>query len=134
MLCLHRRLEEPGPHGEDQLEAAASTRVDMRAGGVDAPYAHHRGEFRFRFSLVYASLEDVVPLVEELLLLAHAAAARGGTRAARAEAAQRLAQIIQVGADQRAVCVGQGLVLSRGAAGESSKYEERTWNTHQAHK
>ncbi|KAL4452133.1 hypothetical protein ABPG75_007795 [Micractinium tetrahymenae] len=88
-------VEEAGPHGEDQFEAAASTRVDMRAGGVDAPYAHHQGDYRFRFSLVYASLEDVLPLVEELLLLAHAATATGGSRAARAEAAQKLAQIIQ---------------------------------------
>lgn len=92
------RLEEPGPHGEDQFEAAASTRVDMRAGGIDAPYVHHKGDFHLRFSLVYASLEDVLPPLEELLLLAHAAAAAGGTRAARAEAAQRLAKIIQVGA------------------------------------
>ncbi len=100
MPFITHRSEEPGPNGEDQFEAAASTRIDMRAGGVDAPYIHHKGDFHFRFSLVYASLEDVLPLVEELLLLAHAAAATGGTRAARAEAAKRLAQIIQVGACQ----------------------------------
>lgn len=45
------------------MEIAASTRVDMRVGNTDAPYLMRRGDFRLRFSLVYASAEDVLPLV-----------------------------------------------------------------------
>lgn len=58
-----RRLEEPSPHGEDQFEVAASQRVEMRARNTDGPYVHRRGDFRARFSLQYASAEDVLPLV-----------------------------------------------------------------------
>lgn len=57
------RLEEASPHGEDQFEVAAALRVDMKAHNVDAPYQQHKGDFHFRFSLVFASLEDVLPQV-----------------------------------------------------------------------
>ena len=60
---LLRRLEEPSPHGEDQFEVAASLRVEMRAHNTDGPYVQRRGEFRARFSLQYASVDDVLPLV-----------------------------------------------------------------------
>lgn len=75
---------------------AASQRVEMKAGGVDAPYVHHRCDFRSRFSLVYACAEDVLPLLEELCLLCHASAA-AKTKEQRASTAQKLQEIIRVG-------------------------------------
>ena len=57
------RLEEASPHGEDQFQVAARTRVVMKAGGADAPYQQQQGDFTARFSLVYASLDDLLPLV-----------------------------------------------------------------------
>ena len=53
-----------------------------------------QGQFEFRFSLVYSSLEDVLPGVEELRLLAQ----QDGSKEERAQAQRRLAEIIQVGA------------------------------------
>jgi hypothetical protein len=85
-------LEEPSPHGEDQFEVAASLRVEMRAHNTDGPYVQRRCDFRARFSLQYASADDVLPLVEELCLLAH----KGDGKDQRAEAAAQLQQIIQV--------------------------------------
>lgn len=63
MAAALRRLEEPSPHGEDQFEVAASLRVEMRAHNTDGPYVQRRGDFRARFSLQYASADDVLPLV-----------------------------------------------------------------------
>lgn len=71
---------------------AAGLRVEMRARGVDAPYVHRRGDFRARFSLVYASLDDVLPQLEELCLLAH----RGDGKDQRTAAAEQLQEIVDV--------------------------------------
>ncbi|KAI3438042.1 hypothetical protein D9Q98_000485 [Chlorella vulgaris] len=87
-------LDEPSPHGEDQLAVCASQRVDMTAGPRATPYQQHAGSFRFRFSLVYACLEDVLPVVEELCLLAHAAGA-AHSKEERVAAAQKLQDIIK---------------------------------------
>ncbi len=55
-----------------------------------------QGQFQFRFSLVYSSLEDVLPGVEELRLLAQ----QDGSKEERAQAQRRLAEIIQVRVSQ----------------------------------
>jgi len=90
------RLEESTPQGEDQFEVTASTHVEMRAGNSEAPYVQRKGSFTFRFALVYASLEDALPLVEELLLLAHRAAEPSSNKQQRAAVAAQLAELIRV--------------------------------------
>jgi hypothetical protein len=53
---------------------------------------HVQGQFQFRFSLVYTSLEEVLPAIEELCILAQ----QDGTKEQRAAAKERLGEIIQV--------------------------------------
>ncbi|GAB4819113.1 hypothetical protein N2152v2_006159 [Parachlorella kessleri] len=89
-------LEElgDGEHGggEGMFLVGATERVNMKAGDVHRPYMRQQGQFQFRFSLVYSSLEDVLPGVEELRLLAQ----QDGSKEERAQAQRRLAEIIQV--------------------------------------
>ena len=91
------------------FEVAASLRTDMKVNNADGPYQQHKGDFRFRFSLVYASLDDVLPQVEELCLLA----ARGDSKEQRGEAARQLQQMIKVGAGR---LVGSAGTVDVGAA------------------
>lgn len=55
-----------------------------------------QGQFDFRFSLVYTSLEEVLPAVEELCILAQ----QDGGKAERQAAKERLDHIIQVQSKQ----------------------------------
>ena len=88
------RLEETSPHGDALFEVAASLRVDMQVGNTEGPYRQAKGDHRFRFSLVYASPEEVLPQVEELCLLAHQGA---DSKEQRAAAAEQMADMIKVG-------------------------------------
>ena len=100
------RLAETSPHGEALFQVAASLRVDMQVGNTEGPYRQAKGDHRFRFSLVYASPEEVLPQVEELCLLAHQGS---DSKEQRAAAAEQMADMIQVGAE-RGCPVGAGLV------------------------
>lgn len=51
-----------------------------------------QGQFQFRFSLVYTSLEEVLPAIEDLCYLAQLE----GSKEERAAAKERLSEIIQV--------------------------------------
>lgn len=70
---------------------SADERIDMKEGEVQQPYQRHQGQFTFRFSLVYTSIEDVLPTMEELCFLAQ----HDATKEERAFAKARLAEIIQ---------------------------------------
>ena len=82
-----RRLEERSATGEDVIELSASERVDVREGTRPTPYATHRGDHLLRFCLVYTSMEEVLPRLQQLwaLVQQHSSAGKAERAAARRE-------------------------------------------------
>eukprot|EP00850_Spirogloea_muscicola_P000597 SM000002S05677 [mRNA] locus=s2:1500317:1510139:+ [translate_table: standard] len=77
--CNTSRIERsPGPSSdasqteEEFFVVAAKERTDMKIGNRNSPYVRHKGDFQFRFALVYTSLNAMLPRVQTLLDLAKA--------------------------------------------------------------
>ena len=69
------------------IELSASERVDVREGTRPTPYATHRGDHLLRFCLVYTSMEEVLPRLQQLwaLVQQHSSAGKAERAAARRE-------------------------------------------------
>ncbi|KAK9807012.1 hypothetical protein WJX72_010768 [[Myrmecia] bisecta] len=77
--------------GEDMFRVVASERVEMKMQNRNLPYKRVRDNFEYLFSLVYTSLEDVLPLVQELWAVSR----KDDTKAGRETAKQRLADLVR---------------------------------------
>ncbi|KAK9819324.1 hypothetical protein WJX74_006280 [Apatococcus lobatus] len=98
---LERSLDERSPSGEDMFQVNFSLRIDMKPGNRDLPYTRHKGAFSFRFALVYASLEDVLPRIAQLWEVA-----QDDSRNGRETAHQRIAEMIAVHEENERFNVG----------------------------
>lgn len=89
--ALSRVTQDANLSGEDMFEVGVTEYVDVKINNRTAPYVRRRGSFTFRFSLMYTSLDDVLPQVQELLTT-H----QGRTKEHRVRAEHRLAEIIKL--------------------------------------
>ncbi|BDA48009.1 probable protein FAN at N-terminal half [Coccomyxa sp. Obi] len=76
---------------DDTFYITASERVDMKKNNQNIPYTRSTGLFEFRFQLVYASLDEVLPKVQELWDVAQQIVSKENHQRGK----QRLAAIIQ---------------------------------------
>ncbi|KAK9868121.1 hypothetical protein WJX84_006728 [Apatococcus fuscideae] len=98
---LERSLDERSPSGEDIFQVNFNLRIDMKPGNRNLPYTRHKGAFNFRFALVYASLEDVLPRIAQLWEVA-----QDDTKNGRERARERIAEMITVHEENERFNVG----------------------------